>query len=56
MHVLPVAVAVAVILPRNREFVKQGQRLHQRVAFGSFCAASAPIFCPMALPTTVELR
>ena len=40
-------------------FRRQGRsffRRRQRVALGIFCAASAPTFFPMAVPTSVEYR
>ena len=45
-------------LAQTNELVGRLQTVHhrQRVARGSFWTASSPIFTPMAVPTSVELR
>jgi hypothetical protein len=45
-------------LAQRDERVRRLQTVHprQRVARGSFWTASSPIFTPMAVPTSVELR
>ena len=45
-------------LDQTDERVRRMQSVHhrQRVARGSFRTASSPIFTPMAVPTSLELR